>query len=105
MKNFRLVIFAATLLPLSAVQANTSEGFRAIVSAQPAPTVLDSSEKQAFTAIFQAIKAQNWVEAEKLIDKAPQGPMAAMARAEYYLAPNSPKVDAERLQTLLQSAP
>lgn len=104
-KNFRLVIFAATLLPLSAVHANTSEGFRAIVSAQPAPTVLDSSEKQAFTAIYQAIKAQNWAEAEKLIDKAPQGPMAAMARAEYYLAPNSPKVDAERLQALLQSAP
>lgn len=104
-KNIQLVIFAATLFPLSAVQANTSEGFRAIVSAQPAPTVLDSNEKQAFTAIYQAIKAQNWVEAEKLIDKAPQGPMAAMARAEYYLAPNSPKVDAERLQALLQSAP
>jgi soluble lytic murein transglycosylase len=104
-KKIQLVIFAATLLPLSAVHANTSEGFRAIVSAQPAPTVLDSSEKQAFTAIYQAIKAQNWAEAEKLIDKAPQGPMAAMARAEYYLAPNSPKVDAERLQALLQSAP
>lgn len=105
MKNIRLAIFATTLIPLSAAQANTSEGFRAIVSAQPAPTVLDSSERQAFTAIYQAIKAQKWDEAEKLIDKAPQGPMAAMARAEYYLAPNSPKVDAERLQALLQSAP
>lgn len=105
MKNIRLAIFATTLIPLSAAHANTSEGFRAIVSAQPAPTVLDSSERQAFTSIYQAIKAQKWDEAEKLIDKAPQGPMAAMARAEYYLAPNSPKVDAERLQALLQSAP
>jgi soluble lytic murein transglycosylase len=104
-KKFRLAIFATTLIPLSAVHANTSEGFRAIVSAQPAPTVLDSNEKQTFVAIYQAIKAQKWDEAEKLLDKAPQGPMAAMARAEYYLAPNSPKVDAERLQALLQSAP
>lgn len=104
-KKFQLAVFAAALIPLTAVQANTSEGFRAIVSAQPAPTVLDNSEKQAFIAIYQAIKAQKWDEAEKLIDKAPQGPMAAMARAEYYLAPNSPKVDAERLQALLQSAP
>lgn len=104
-KKFQLAVFAAVLIPLTAVQANTSEGFRAIVSAQPAPTVLDNSEKQAFIAIYQAIKAQKWDEAEKLIDKAPQGPMAAMARAEYYLAPNSPKVDAERLQALLQSAP
>lgn len=104
-KKFQLAVFAAALIPLTAVQANTSEGFRAIVSAQPAPTVLDNSEKQTFIAIYQAIKAQKWDEAEKLIDKAPQGPMAAMARAEYYLAPNSPKVDAERLQALLQSAP
>lgn len=104
-KKFQLAVFAAALIPLTAVQANTSEGFRAIVSAQPAPTVLDNSEKQTFIAIYQAIKAQKWEEAEKLIDKAPQGPMAAMARAEYYLAPNSPKVDAERLQALLQSAP
>lgn len=104
-KKFQLAVFAAALIPLTAVQANTSEGFRAIVSAQPAPTVLDNSEKQTFIAIYQAIKAQKWDEAEKLIDKAPQGPMVAMARAEYYLAPNSPKVDAERLQALLQSAP
>lgn len=104
-KKFQLSVFATALIPLTAVQANTSEGFRAIVSAQPAPTVLDSSEKQTFIAIYQAIKAQKWDEAEKLIDKAPQGPMAAMARAEYYLAPNSPKVNAERLQALLQSAP
>jgi soluble lytic murein transglycosylase len=104
-KKFQLAVFAAALIPLTSVQANTSEGFRAIVSAQPAPTVLDNSEKQTFIAIYQAIKAQKWDEAEKLIDKAPQGPMAAMARAEYYLAPNSPKVDAERLQALLQSAP
>lgn len=104
-KKFRLAVFAATLIPISAVHANTSEGFRTIVSAQPAPSVLDSNEKLAYTAIYQAIKAQKWDEVEKLIDKAPQGPMAAMARAEYYLAPNSPKVDAARLQALLQSAP
>jgi soluble lytic murein transglycosylase len=35
----------------------------------------------------------------------PAGPMAAMARAELYLAPNSPKVEAAQLQALLQSAP
>ena len=41
----------------------------------------------------------------RLIDKALQGPMAAMARAELYLAPNSPKVEAAQLQALLHSAP
>ncbi len=93
------------LSPVAAAQANTSEGFRAIVSAQSAPTVLSKSEQSAYTEIFANIRAQKWDEAAKLIDRMPAGPMSAMARAELYLAPNSPKVDAAQLQALLQSAP
>lgn len=105
MKKTQLAYLVSTLIACSAAQANTSEGFRAIVSAQPAPSVLDGSDKKAFAAIYDAIRSQNWIEVERLIEKAPDGPMAAMAKAEYYLAPNSPKVDAARLQALLQSAP
>lgn len=98
----------ATVLAFStavAAQANTSEGFRAIVSAQPAPTVLSKSEQIAYSEIYANIRAQKWDEAAKLIDRMPAGPMSAMARAELYLAPNSPKVEAAQLQALLQSAP
>ena len=105
MKKTQLAYLVSTLIACSAAQANTSEGFRTIVSAQPAPSVLDGSDKKAFAAIYDAIRSQNWIEVERLIEKAPDGPMAAMAKAEYYLAPNSPKVDAARLQALLQSAP
>ena len=105
MKKTQLAYLVSTLIACSAAQANTSEGFRTIVSAQPAPSVLDGSDKKAFAAIYDAILSQNWIEVERLIEKAPDGPMAAMAKAEYYLAPNSPKVDAARLQALLQSAP
>ncbi len=66
------------------------------------PTVKD---KQAFAAIFAAIDAKNWAEAAKLIDTAPKGPMASMARAELYLAAGSPKVEAVQLQVLLEEAP
>lgn len=93
------------LSPVGAVHANTSEGFRAIVSTQIAPTVLDAREKAAFAAIYDAIRNQKWEEAARLIDAAPQGPMAAMARAELYVAPDSPKVEVAQLQSLLQSAP
>ncbi len=93
------------LSPVAAAQANTSEGFRAIVSAQPAPTVLSKSEQSAYTEIFANIRVQKWDDAAKLIDRMPAGPLSAMARAELYLAPNSPKVDAAQLQALLQSAP
>lgn len=93
------------LSPVAAAHANTSEGFRAIVSTQVAPTVLDAKEKAVFSAIYDAIRSQKWDEAARLIDEAPQGPMAAMARAELYLAPGSPKVEVAQLHDLLQSAP
>ncbi len=93
------------LAPVATAQANTSDDFRVIVSAQPAPTVLSKSEKNAYSDIYAAIRAQKWEDATKLIERMPSGPMAAMARAELYLAPNSPKVDAAQLQALLQSAP
>ena len=62
-------------------------------------------DKQAFAAIFAAIDRKNWSEARKLIDAAPNGPLAHMARAELYLAAGSPKVEANQLQSLLNVAP
>lgn len=104
MNKFILLVYALTLSPVGVAQANTSDEFRNLTS-QPAPTVLSRSEKDAFSDIYATIRAENWDDAAKLIDRMPAGPMAAMARAELYLAPNSPKVDAGQLQTLLNAAP
>ncbi|MBP6379656.1 MAG: lytic transglycosylase domain-containing protein, partial [Sphingorhabdus sp.] len=88
--------------------AGTSDSVRQAVS----PDALDalgavpsSKDKQAFAAVFAAIDGKNWSEAAKLIDTAPKGPMASMARAELYLAAGSPKVEAAQLQALLEEAP
>nr|WP_315459183.1 lytic transglycosylase domain-containing protein [uncultured Sphingorhabdus sp.] len=105
MKIHKWLLTALALAPVGSAYANTSEGFRAIISAQTAPKVLDSKDKATFAAIYDAIRGERWDEASRLIDLAPQGPMAAMARAELYVAPNSPKVDAAALQALLQTAP
>ena len=93
------------LAPVATAQANTSEEFRTVTSAQAAPTVLSKSEKSAFSEIYSAISAQKWDDAARLIDRMPVGPMTAMARAELYLAPNSPKIDPSQLQALLNAAP
>ena len=105
----KTAILAMTALVASApAWAGTSESVRQAVS----PDALDalgampsSKDKQAFTAVFAAIDGKNWVEAAKLIDAAPKGPMASMARAELYLAAGSPKVEAAQLQALLEEAP
>jgi soluble lytic murein transglycosylase len=103
--RYKLLAALLALSPVAAAQATTSEGFRAIISAQPAPSVLSKSEQNAYSEIYANIRAQKWDDASKLIDRMPAGPMSAMARAELYLAPDSPKVDAAQLQALLQSAP
>lgn len=104
-KTFIWLASVLVLAPLYVAHANTSGEFHAVGSAQPVPTVLDSSAKKQYSAIYDAIHTQNWDEASELIDKAPKGPMSAMARAELYLAPNSPKVEAAQLQALLSAAP
>ena len=96
---------AVAASPFSAAVANNSEEFRAILSPQLAPDVLNAKEKILFSAIYNAIRTERWDEAARLIDAAPRGPMSAMARAELYVAPNSPKVEATQLQALLEIAP
>ncbi|WP_239016554.1 lytic transglycosylase domain-containing protein [Sphingorhabdus pulchriflava] len=64
-----------------------------------------AKDKQSFSAIFAAIDGKSWSEASKLIDAAPKGPLAHIARAELYLAAGSPKVEASQLQSLLNDAP
>lgn len=88
--------------------AGTADSVRQAVS----PDALDalgampsSKDQQHFAAIFAAIDGKNWGEAARLLDGAPKGPMAAMARAELYIAAGSPKVEAAQLQALLEEAP
>ena len=104
MKAPFLIASALVLAPMSASFANTVEDFRSIPS-PAAPTILEKSQKQVFSDIYSAIRGEQWDIAARLIDRAPQGPMAAMARAELYLAPNSPKVEAAQLEALLNTAP
>ncbi len=106
MTSFRF--FAASLLSLPILlsqnaQATTSETARNIVITS-APIVLNGREQQQFSAIYTAIQNGQWSEADRLISAAPQGPMAAMARAELYLAPGSPRVEASQLRDLLKQA-
>ncbi|MGB5020096.1 lytic transglycosylase domain-containing protein [Sphingorhabdus sp.] len=84
----------------------TSDDFR--VPSDPfaaIPGQLSAKEKQEFGTIFSAIRNKQWSEATKLIDAAPKNPMAAVARAELFVAPDSPKVSAQQIEALLNQAP
>jgi soluble lytic murein transglycosylase len=101
---FYLPVLAVALASTGAFATN-SDDFRIATNTQQAPTVLSKSEKAAYSEIYAAIRSKKWDDAARLIDRMPTGPMAAMARAELYLAPDSPKVEAAQLQALLETAP
>jgi soluble lytic murein transglycosylase len=101
--NPMLLAAAAIVTVTSNAYAMTSDSIRE--GAPSSISVLGAKEKKTYSAIYTSIHDGNWAEAAKLIDAAPNGPMTAMAQAELYIAPNSPKVEAAQLQLLLQSAP
>ena len=103
-----LLFLLAGIATTGTAWAGTADNVRQAVS----PDALDalgampsSKDKQQFTSIFAAIDGRNWSEASRLLDAAPKGPMASLARAELYLAAGSPKVEAAQLQALLEEAP
>ncbi|MFC4292158.1 lytic transglycosylase domain-containing protein [Sphingorhabdus arenilitoris] len=107
MKSFSLFVatsFVSALVIPQYAAAVTSETVR--TSAAPAtPNILNNSEKKQYAEIFSAISSQQWNEAQRLIDKAGDAPLAYMAQAELYLAANSPRVEAPQLEALLNKAP
>ena len=105
-RNATSALTLATMTIAYPALAATSENVRQVTEvASVATPALSVKETQIFSAIYAAIENKNWVEADRLLDNAPKGPMAAMARAELFLAAGSPKADATELQTLLNDAP
>jgi soluble lytic murein transglycosylase-like protein len=100
------VFSLATATFAAPANATTSDSVRQVgVQANAIPNAPSAEDNAQFSAIYVAIADKKWDEAARLIEAVPKGPMAAMARAELYLAAGSPKVEASKLQSLLNDAP
>ena len=97
--------------PLAANASDLDEGrFPAHGSAkhgalEGVPRQLSSEERTAYRSVFAAIRDARWADAQLQLDALKPGPLHAVARAELYTAPNSPKVALEPLLALLAEAP
>ncbi|HVF95592.1 MAG TPA: lytic transglycosylase domain-containing protein [Sphingomonas sp.] len=69
------------------------------------PDQLDAGQREAYRAVFAAIRAQRWTDAQIGLATMKPGPLHAIARAELYTAKGSPKVELEPLVQLLNEAP
>ncbi len=92
------------LLPLAApaAQANSAaaEYFRARADRSAVPKLLSEEERGWYRGLFAAIKAHQWPQVQALL-AAREGPLHGVARAEYYLAAGSPRIEADALSQWL----
>ena len=101
-----------SLLLLASVGLAGAAPAKAQVTAPTPPTasaatsgVLTEAQRTGYAAIFGAIRASRWSDAQAGLDALVDGPLHTVARAELYLAKGSPKVDATSLVSLLSRAP
>ena len=68
-------------------------------------SVLTPQQRQTYAAVFDALRAGRWSDAQAGLAAVGDGPLTPVARAELFLAKNSPRVERSDLVTLLNAAP
>jgi soluble lytic murein transglycosylase-like protein len=94
-----LAMAGASCLVASTAQANSAavDYFRNRADRSAVPKVLSQEEREYYRDLFAAIDRGDWPRVQVLFAQKADGPLHQVARAEYYLAANSPKIEGEAL--------
>jgi soluble lytic murein transglycosylase-like protein len=93
----------AVALSATAAQANSAavDYFRNRSSNSAVPILLSQDERSYYRDLFAAIDHEDWTRVQTLLAQKPDGPLHAVAKAEYYLNPKSPKAELGAISDLL----
>ena len=88
----------------SAAHANSAaiDYFRSRAERSAVPSVLSQEERAYYSGLFAAIDRKDWVQVQNLFSQKSDGPLHAAARAEYFLAPGSPRIELGELSQWLE---
>jgi soluble lytic murein transglycosylase-like protein len=84
-----------------ALAQTTYDYFTARAVNSGVPAQLDQRDREYYGAIFAAIDRQDWAGADALLNQRADGLLHPVARAELYLAANSPRVELWQIDTWL----
>ncbi|MEL6875419.1 MAG: hypothetical protein AAGM33_08050 [Pseudomonadota bacterium] len=73
--------------------------------AKDIPSQIKKKQSRHYRALFDALEANQWPKVQALISDAPDSPLKAIAKAEYFLAASSPRAELGPLLVLLNEAP
>ena len=93
---------AAIAVP-QAAQANSAamEYFTKRADRSAVPSLLSVDDRTYYTAVFDAIERSDWAKVQTMLTERPDGPLHQVAKAEYYLAAGSPKIELDALTAWL----
>lgn len=81
--------------------SSAAEYFRARAVSSKVPDLLTRPDREYYRDLFTAIDRQDWSKVETLFSERADGPLHTVARAEYYLHANSPRVELPQIQAWL----
>ncbi len=90
------------LAPLAA-QANSAamSYFANRANRGEVPSLLSQDERSYYRDLFAAIEKGDWTKVQAMFAQKPDGPLHQVAKAEYYLASGSPKIEGPALEAWL----
>lgn len=86
-----------------AAQANSAamEYFTKRADRSAVPSLLSADDRTYYTAVFDAIERSDWAKVQAMFAERTDGPLHQIAKAEYYLAAGSPKIELDALNAWL----
>ncbi len=93
----------AAPLAVSSAWANSAavDYFRNRAGNTAVPSVLSQEERDYYRNLFAAIDRKDWAQVQAMFAQKADGPLHQAAKAEYYVAAGSPRIDAGELQQWL----
>lgn len=98
-----LSLAAAAVISATPAFANSAavDYFRTRADRTAVPSLLSQDDRAYYKQIFDAIDSKDWSTVQRLLADRPDGPLHQQARAEYYLAAGSPKIELPDLENWL----
>lgn len=94
-----LAALGAGLFAALPAQANSAAAdyFTKRADRSAVPALLSADDRSYYRDLFAAIDRSDWVQVQALFAQRSEGPLHQLARAEYYLAAGSPKIELDEL--------
>jgi soluble lytic murein transglycosylase-like protein len=94
-------VVACSFAPQASANSAAADYFRARATSSNIPELLSKSDRDWYRDLFDAIDREDWIRVDGMFAQRAEGPLHAVAKAQYFLHANSPKVELPAIQAWL----